>query len=89
MTKQEQIEVLTDKISQLKMTKESYLLQKGKQVKGISIRTNTESVTFNTLVENPIYEKVVSDFIDSLVPKIEEEITMLNDYIEKLSNSEN
>lgn len=88
MTKEEQITELTDKVSQLEITKQAYIAQKGKPVKGISIRTSTESVTFNTLLENPIYEGVVSDFIDALVPKIEEEITRLNDYIITLSKTE-
>lgn len=81
---QDQINQLTDKVQILTDTKKAYLEQKGKAIKGITIRTNTESVTLNTFLENPIYTDTVSTFIDALVVKIEEEITMINDYIKTL-----
>ena len=84
MTKEEQIAELNEKIQNLENIKSAYLLQKGKSLKGISIRTKTESVTFNSLIESEIYTSLISTFIDSLILKINEEIEIINNYINTL-----
>lgn len=76
--KQEEIDNLNSIVEHKKNIKESFLSAKGSGFIGISLRNSEFSITFNTEVEGNIYDGVIGNFIDSIVPVIESEIETIS-----------